>query len=314
MRAARRRPARGKGREAQQARREVGRRRERCAPDPARPAAARHEHRHGEALLQEHAIAGAEALEEAAVGAAAAQEDVLAVVDAETVALRRPGRAPETRARLEERHAGAGVLAGDRGGEPRQPAADDCDVGCAHPRPRALRTRRPASRRTRSRRRTRARAPRTSKATRSMPSRAACPPAAKPATARRAAPCSSASSGSPSRSSWRARCVWRRTTSRSAGLAEARAELRLRAAPRGEVLGRQVDPPAAEVLGHVLAVLGDLERGADPRPRARSAAGSPRRTPRARCVPRDWPSRRSSRAARPSSRSAAPAGRAGSPR
>src|SRR6185437_12381287 len=40
-------------------------------------------------------------------------------------------------------------------------------------------------------------------------------------------------------------------------------QLLLRAAETREVLAGQVDAPAAEVLGDVLAVLGDLERRAD---------------------------------------------------
>ena len=69
------------------------------------------------------------------------------------------------------------------------------------------------------------------------------------------------------------------------------------AAEAREVLGRQVDAPGGEVLGDVLAVLGQLQRRAD-RVRQRDPLRAwPRRTRRARARRRGRPTARSSRAA-----------------
>ena len=98
----------------------------RGAAAPCAPPGASDRHRRG---VLEHARVGrAEPVEERAVGGAAAQEHVLAVVDAEPVALERVGGAAEPRARLEQRDLGAGVGAASSAAVmPGQPAADDHD-------------------------------------------------------------------------------------------------------------------------------------------------------------------------------------------
>ena len=73
------------------------------------------------------------------------------------------------------------------------------------------------------------------------------------------------SSGSPSREQAARRAAPRRRAPPAAPDRRARrASSSLGAAEALEVLLRQVDAPAAEVLGHVLAVLGQLQRRADP--------------------------------------------------
>ena len=62
------------------------------------------------------------------VGSAAAQEDVLAVVEHEAVALERPRRATEARPPFKQRHRCRRVRAGDRRRQAGEPAPDDDDV------------------------------------------------------------------------------------------------------------------------------------------------------------------------------------------
>src|SRR5262249_59878069 len=109
------------GAEAQEAPREVRRRRERAAGDPGRRRAGR-EDGDREPALDRREVLDAEPAQERAVCRAAAQEDMLAVVDAQALALGRPGGAAEARARLEKPHARPPVGAVERRGDPPEPA------------------------------------------------------------------------------------------------------------------------------------------------------------------------------------------------
>ena len=89
---------------------------------------------HGDAQprLDRDEVLGAEPGEEAAIRGAAAQEDVLAVVDPVVLAADRERRAAEARARFVQRDGRAGVGELERGGDAREPAADDGDTRASH--------------------------------------------------------------------------------------------------------------------------------------------------------------------------------------
>ena len=105
---------------------EVQRRRERVAAEVRDPAT-RRDHGDVEPVLQHDPIGRPDPVEEAAVGRAATQEHVLTVVEVQTVVVEGPRGAAEPRPALEQRHLGAAVGAGERGGEPGEPTADDDD-------------------------------------------------------------------------------------------------------------------------------------------------------------------------------------------
>ena len=89
-----------------------------AAPGPA-------QHGNVQPRLQRQQLLGADPPQKAEVGSAAAKRDVLAVVEPEAVALERERRAPKTRARLVERHLGAGIRQLDRSGESGEATSDD---------------------------------------------------------------------------------------------------------------------------------------------------------------------------------------------
>jgi hypothetical protein len=84
-------------------------------------------------MLEHDVVGHSEPSEQAEVLGEAAQEDVLAVVQPEAVALDRERRAAESRARLEQRDLRAAVRELEGGRDPGQPAADDRRLQAAAP-------------------------------------------------------------------------------------------------------------------------------------------------------------------------------------
>ena len=120
----------------------VPRRRQPRTPEPRPPAGAVDEG-DVEAVLQRHAIAGADGVEEPEGLVVAAGEHVLAVVDAVAglAIVERRGPSAEASARFEHEHAPAGRGQADRRRQAGEARADDDDVGCARS-PRATSARR----------------------------------------------------------------------------------------------------------------------------------------------------------------------------
>src|SRR5580693_231157 len=86
--------------------------------------AARGQDGHVETVLQRGMLGHAELGQQAAVSRAATEEDMLAGVDDQAVPVKGAGRAAEPGPGLEQRDVGARLRERDRGGDPRQPAAD----------------------------------------------------------------------------------------------------------------------------------------------------------------------------------------------
>ncbi len=112
--------------------RQMSRCRQSIAPDPgnlclAAPGVGAQD-RDRQPALERGAVLRSEPAEESPVGSAATQEDMLAVVEYEAVALERPRGTPETRPPFEQRHLMAGVGTGDRRRQSGQPAPDNDDM------------------------------------------------------------------------------------------------------------------------------------------------------------------------------------------
>ena len=112
---------------ARQRPREVQRRRQRAAPQHDR-SRSRLQHRYLQARLQPDELVAAEPAKQRAIGEAAAQEDVLAVVHLEAVALEGVGRAPQPAPDLDHGRTRAGGGAVERGGDASEASADDHDA------------------------------------------------------------------------------------------------------------------------------------------------------------------------------------------
>jgi hypothetical protein len=85
------------------------------------------QHAHVEAVLDRGVLGHAELAEQVTIGRAAAEEDVLAGVDGQAVAVERAGRAAEPGPGLEQGDRRARFGERDRGGDPGQAAADHGD-------------------------------------------------------------------------------------------------------------------------------------------------------------------------------------------
>ena len=103
------------------------------AAEPRRPGTLAASDRYVEPWLELDLVGDPEAVEQPQVGGAAAEEDVLAVVDLEPVALDGERRTAEPRPRFVQRHGRACVREIQRRRDPREPAAHhEHGAACCH--------------------------------------------------------------------------------------------------------------------------------------------------------------------------------------